>query len=129
MRAALLLMLLPLLAACPPQRGGGDDDDDTACDPAGDPGTVRGCVYWSEDDPTPMDGGMLRVRSDPEAEPVEALLDAAGCADIVLFPDTWEFSASNAFGDCVTAWEAFGVEACETLELDFYVMLWCMDGR
>lgn len=129
MRTTLsLLLLVPLLAACPPVRGD-DDDDAGTCDTETDPGTVRACVYWSEDDPSPMDGGSVRARRGADDdEPIEVLIDATGCADVLLDAGTWELSASNAYGDCVTSYEPFEVLACDTLEVDFFVMLWCMDG-
>jgi hypothetical protein len=125
-RLLALLVLVPALAACPPVRG--DDDDDATCDPGTDHGTVQACVFWSEDDPSPVPGGTLRARPDSSTDPIEVLIGDTGCAEVDLEPGDWELSASNEYGDCVTAYEVFEVVGCDTLELDFYVMLWCMDG-
>jgi hypothetical protein len=73
-------------------------------------------------------GGTLRARPDSSTDPIEVLIGDTGCAEVDLEPGDWELSASNEYGDCVTAYEVFEVVGCDTLELDFYVMLWCMDG-
>jgi hypothetical protein len=123
--ALLALAISACVVGCPPTRGGGDDDD--ACDPSSDTGQVRACVYWSEDDPSPQEGGKLYARQG-ETEPIEAFLDADGCVTMEMADGTWELSVANAYGDCQTYYEPFEIVACETLELDFYVLMWCMDG-
>ncbi len=69
------------------------------------------------------------VRSDPEEEPIQAIAGEDGCVEISLEPGTWQASGSSAAGDCVTPYEEQEIEACGLLEVDFYLMNWCMDGR
>ena len=118
---------LLLLSACPPERG---DDDDGGCDASVDYGAVHACIYFSTGDETGLDGASLSARTGPEdTAPIEALAGADGCVEIQLAAGSWELSASNAFGDCVTPWEAYEIVGCETLDLEFSVSNWCMDGR
>ena len=69
------------------------------------------------------------MRSGPEEDPIDALTGADGCVEMQLTPGDWEASGSNQFGDCVTPYEPIEVVGCETLEVEFYVGEWCMDGR
>lgn len=124
---ALFATAALLLVACPPNRSG-DDDDAVTCDPASDPAVLHACVYWDEDGEG-IASGKVSVRSDPEEAPIEALTGVDGCVDMELAAGTWELSGANAQGDCVTSYEPYELVACETLDVAFYVMDWCFDGR
>ncbi len=126
--APLLAALAALaLVACPPVRGD-DDDSGPECANPSQSGTLHACVYWDEGGEA-IASGRVSVRSGPEEDPIDALTGADGCVEMQLTPGDWEASGSNQFGDCVTPYEPIEVVGCETLEVEFYVGEWCMDGR
>ena len=138
--APLLTALALFLLACPPPRTGntGDDDDaandddiandDDSAACASPNGTLRACVYWQEGGDI-AGGSLVAVRSNPEDTPIDALTGEDGCVDVTLAAGSWEASGRSSAGDCVTPFEPYELVACEILEIDLYLMEWCMDGR
>jgi len=51
-----------------------------------------------------------------------------GCTEERVEVGTWQMSASDASGPCVTPFEPISIEPCATTVEDAYVIGWCVDG-
>ena len=117
MRGSLLLFAV-LLCACPPTRA---DDDDSACSTG-----VTICGTMSG---LPGDGGegVLRTAAGDDL-PIQSPLDADGCTTIEVGPGSYEWSAADSSGTCISVFQPVEVMECETASVSVELLDWCMDG-
>lgn len=102
-------------------------DHDAGADAACALGALSVCIYNDSTSTAPM-SGTVTVRRDEADVPWIMRAGEDGCTDELLEPGTWQMSASDSTGTCVTPFEAVEIRPCERTEVRAEVINHCVDG-